>query len=248
MCLIVFAWRPEDNESLILAANRDEFYARPSAPLDTWDDQPDIIGGRDLTAGGTWLAVGRDGRFATVTNIRDPGQPVSDRSRGELPVRFLERDISAEEYVHEVAQRSDEYAGFNLLLGDRQSLWHLNARSRKPHRLPPGVYGVSNADLNTPWPKLLRARASLEQALETPSDEALFALLADTWRPDPVTLPHTGISHELETLLSSVFISSEHYGTRASTVLRQQVDGQTVITERRFGAYGKSLGESRRTL
>ncbi|GGL98180.1 NRDE family protein [Pseudomonas asuensis] len=248
MCLIVFAWRPEHTEPLILAANRDEFYARPSAPLDTWKDQPHIIGGRDLTAGGTWLAVGSDGRFATVTNIRDPGQPLSDRSRGELPVRFLESGISAEEYAHDVARRSDEYTGFNLLLGDRQSLWHLNARSRKPHRLPPGIYGVSNADLNTPWPKLLRVRAGLERALDHPSDEALFTLLADTWQPDPATLPHTGVNPELEALLSSVFIASENYGTRASTLLRQQADGRTLITERRFGTYGKPLGESSRTI
>jgi uncharacterized protein with NRDE domain len=248
MCLIVFAWRPKHDEPLILAANRDEFYVRPSAPLGIWEDHPTIIGGRDLTAGGTWLAAGIDGRFATVTNIRDPQQSVSERSRGELPKRFLQGHYSAEEYVHEVARHSGEYTGFNLIVGDEDALWHLNSRSNRPHQLPAGIYGVSNADLETPWPKLLRAKASFEQALRAPTDEALLAILADPWRPDPATLPHTGITRELEILLSSVFIASADYGTRASTLLRRKASGQISITERRFGAQGIGLGKTSLTL
>ncbi|TWI52275.1 uncharacterized protein with NRDE domain [Pseudomonas duriflava] len=248
MCLIVFAWRPGKAEPLILAANRDEFYARPAAPLARWEDTSPIIGGRDLTAGGTWLAAAPGGRFAALTNIRDPHQTPSERSRGELTTRYLLGTLSAEAYMTEVAQHSHAYTGFNLLLGDRHTLWHLNSRSNHPRRLEAGLYGVSNADLDTPWPKLLRAKEALNKALNEATDDNLFALLGDTWRPDPATLPHTGVSAELEHLLSSVFISSRHYGTRASTVLRLNQEGLIQLVERRFGEQGVFLGEARQTL
>jgi len=157
MCLIVFAWRPGHAQPLIVAANRDEFYARPSLPLGQWPELPQIHAGRDLEAGGTWLGVGADGRFAALTNIRNPHQPPARRSRGELVARFLAGDVPLDDYLRDVVGRSVEYAGFNLLLGNAEQLWHYNARDPQPQRLEPGVYGLSNAGLDTPWPKLLKA-------------------------------------------------------------------------------------------
>ncbi|KAF1010434.1 MAG: hypothetical protein GAK32_01479 [Pseudomonas fluorescens] len=165
MCLIVFAWRPGHAQPLIVAANRDEFYARPSLPLAQWPDAPHVYAGRDQEAGGTWLGVNAQGRFAALTNIRDPHQPPARKSRGELVARFLTGSQPVDEYLAEVKGRSIEYAGFNLLIGTRDELWHYNAHQIAPTRLTAGVYGLSNAGLDTPWPKLLKARAALAELL-----------------------------------------------------------------------------------
>jgi len=243
MCLIVFAWRPDHSQSLILAANRDEFYARPTLPLGQWEDAPDIYAGRDLEAGGTWLGVNADGRFAALTNIRDPGKPLGRRSRGELVARFLNSSLSVDEYLREVAGRAAEYGGFNLLVGNREELHFLNAASPSPRRLQPGVYGVSNAGLDTPWPKLLRAKAALSDHLNDPQPEALFRFLADPEAAADADLPSTGVGLATEKLLSSVFIASPNYGTRASTVLIVNADGSRRMIEHSFGPYGGRLGE-----
>jgi len=166
MCLIVFAWRPDHSQPLILAANRDEFYARPTLPLAQWEETPHVYAGRDLEAGGTWLGVSKDGRFAALTNIRDPGKPLGRRSRGELVAHFLSGSLSIDEYLSEVAGRSAEYGGFNLLVGNRQALHFINATDPVPRRLQAGVYGVSNAGLDTPWPKLTKAKAALSEHLD----------------------------------------------------------------------------------
>ena len=161
MCLIVFAWRPGHAQPLIVAANRDEFYARPSLPLAQWLDAPDVYAGRDQEAGGTWLGVNTDGRFAALTNIRDPHQPPARKSCGELVARFLSGSLPIDDYLADVNGRSIEYAGFNLLVGTRDELWHYKARDTAPSLLAPGVYGLSNAGLDTPWPKLLKAKSAL---------------------------------------------------------------------------------------
>lgn len=243
MCLIVFAWRPGHDLPLLLAANRDEFYARPSLPLGHWDDQPGVYAGRDLQAGGTWLGLGANGRFAALTNIRDPHQAQGPRSRGELPAGYLASTLAPAEFLAQLAPQAHEFSGFNLLLGDGQELWHYNPRSGAPRALSAGVYGVSNADLNSPWPKLLRARHGLQQALSA-DDEALFALLADPQRAADSELPETGVGLEIERLLSSVFIASPGYGTRASTLVKVYADGSRQICERRFGDEGVALGET----
>ncbi len=243
MCLIVFAWRPGHAQPLIVAANRDEFYARPSLPLAQWPEAPQVYAGRDLEAGGTWLGIGARGRFAALTNIRNPHQPVARRSRGELVARFLTGELSVDQYLAEVRARSLEYAGFNLLLGTTEALWHFNSHEGEPRQLAEGVYGLSNAGLDTPWPKLLKARAALSWALADPRPEALLAMLGDPTTAAFAELPDTGVGLATESLLSSVFIASPSYGTRASTVLISHADGTRHLVERSFGPYGGHLGE-----
>lgn len=245
MCLIVLAWRPGHELPLLVAANRDEFHARPTAALAEWPQTPGLIAGRDLQAGGTWLGIGRAGRFAALTNIRDPKAEQGSRSRGELALRFLQANQSPEVFLNELRREADEYSGFNLLVGDRQALWHFNSHSGQGQALPPGIHGVSNADLDTPWPKLQQARAALADALETADEASLFALLADPGRPDDAALPDTGVGLDLERLLGSVFITSPSYGTRASTLLFTYSDGRRRIIERSFGPEGTPIGEVR---
>ncbi|MGH8352102.1 MAG: NRDE family protein [Pseudomonas sp.] len=243
MCLIVLAWRPGHPLPLVLAANRDEFYARPSLPLAAWEDAPGIYGGRDLEAGGTWLGIGPDGRFAALTNIRDPRQPPFGRSRGELPVQFLRSPLAPDAFLMDLAERAGEYSGFNLLAGDAHQLWHLNSRAGAPERLTAGLYGLSNADLDTPWPKVQRAKAVLTECLAAPQAQDLLGLLHDAQQAADAILPDTGVGLNTERLLSSIFVATRSYGTRASTVLLARADGSRQIVERSYGPYGAHLGE-----
>jgi uncharacterized protein with NRDE domain len=248
MCLIVFAWRPEHSTPLLLAANRDEFYARPTLPLAAWEEAPGVLAGRDLEAGGTWLGLGPEGRFAALTNIRDPGQALGRRSRGDLVAQFLTSGMPMDDYLREVRGRSAEYSGFNLLIGTfaagtRPRLAYLNSREGEIVALPAGVYGLSNAAIDTPWPKLRKAREGLAQALAEPQEAGLLSVLADPQPAADSELPETGVGLATERLLSSVFIASPSYGTRASTVVTLKADGQRRITERSFGPYGGQLGE-----
>jgi uncharacterized protein with NRDE domain len=247
MCLIVFAWRPGHTQPLIVAANRDEFYARPSAALAEWADHPGVYAGRDLEAGGSWLGIGPGGRFAALTNIRDPGQPAGVRSRGDLVAGFLCGKQSLDEYFEDVGLRSAQYAGFNLLLGDGQRLGYVSSSSPLPEFLGEGVYGLSNAGLNTPWPKLLKARQALQGNLAAaPRD--LLGVLADPAIAPDAELPSTGVGLATERLLSSIFIASPNYGTRASTLVSVAADGSRQLIERSFGPYGAKLGEVEITL
>lgn len=243
MCLIVFAWRPSHAQTLVLAANRDEFYARPTQSLAQWKDAPQVYAGRDLEAGGTWLGVHNDGRFAALTNIRNPGQPLGRRSRGELVAQFLTGSMPIDEYLLEVAGRAGEYGGFNLLVGNRERLHFLSATDPVPRQLSEGIYGVSNAGLDTPWPKLVKAKAALRAQLHDPQPEKLFGFLADPATAPVADLPETGVGLATETLLSSVFIASPTYGTRASTVVVMNADGSRRLVEHSFGPYGGRLGE-----
>jgi len=243
MCLIVFAWRPGHALPLIVAANRDEFYARPTQALAAWEDAPGVHAGRDLEAGGTWLGVGPQGRFAALTNIRDPGQPLGPRSRGELVAGFLQGEFGVERYLDHVASRSALYSGFNLLVGDGRQLGYLHGREATPRLLQAGVYGLSNAGLDTPWPKLVKAREGLEGLLGAADPQRLLALLADAEPAADSELPETGVGLVTEKLLSSVFIASQNYGTRASTVLIVDDQGKRRLIERSFGPFGGHLGE-----
>ncbi|MEN0105055.1 MAG: NRDE family protein [Pseudomonas sp.] len=245
MCLIVFAWRPGHAQPLVLAANRDEFYDRPTLPLAPWDDAPQVLAGRDLEAGGAWLGLGAKGRFAALTNIRDPRQPPFGRSRGELVAEFLRGDLAPRAYLNELHARAGNYSGFNLLLADSQEFWFYNSREGQPQRLAAGLYGVSNATLDTPWPKLEKAKAALGEVLADPQPESLLAILGDSQQAPDASLPDTGIGLASEQLLSSVFIASRTYGTRACSALIVQADGQRLLVERSFGPYGGQLGEVR---
>lgn len=253
MCLIAFAYRPDAPHWLHLVANRDEFHARPSAPLADWPDAPQIIGGRDLQAGGSWLALHRRGRLATVTNVRDPALVVPQQapSRGELVHQALTCDDLEAWLTRLAAGEAWRYAGFNLLVGEGRRLWHLH---RGRHRLTlrdvtPGLHGLSNADLDTPWPKLVATRQGLAESLANDAwpAHAQAAMLTPREYPDD-QLPDTGVGRDLERLLSAAFIRGEHYGTRALSWLRWHRDGQIEIAERRFGPGGQAEGESHRDL
>lgn len=245
MCLIVFAWRPGHELPLVLAGNRDEFYSRPTLPLAAWEETPGLYAGRDLEAGGTWLGVGPGARFAALTNIRIPRQPPFGRSRGELCVQFLRSGLGPEAFLADLAPRANQYSPFNLLVGDADQLWLLNSREGSRTQLSAGLYGLSNAALDTPWPKLDKAKALLGECLLAPRPEpaALLDLLHDGEQPSDARLPDTGIGLDTERLLSSIFIASSSYGTRASTVLLAHADGSRLLVERSYGAHGALLGE-----
>lgn len=244
MCLIVVGWQVDPRYPLVVAANRDEFHARPSAPAGRWPDAPSVIGGRDLEAGGTWLGIDDSGRFAAVTNVREPGQPPGARSRGALTRDFLCGKASPAGYANAV--NGDDYAGFNLLLADRDELVYLSNRDGPSRRLPPGIYGLSNRRLDTPWPKLVQARAAFAAALPAlPDTTAFFALLADRSQAADADLPQTGVPLPWERLLSAIFVDSPDYGTRASTVLWRRADGGIDFAERSFGPGGALLQSAR---
>ena len=235
MCLIVFAWKLLPECPLVLAANRDEFFDRPTQAAHWWDDHPLVYAGRDLQAGGTWLGINRSGRFAALTNIRKGGEKRDDvRSRGELVAGFLQSNLSAEDYLSSVRERAAEYNGFNLLLGDHQhSFWFSNEGATSIQPLEPGIYGLSNGSLDTPWPKVLRAKAQFSSLLcQGAPDDAYFEMLSDTTRAADGRLPDTGVSLEWERLLSPICIESPEYGTRASTLLRLNSGGQAHLIER----------------
>lgn len=237
MCLIVFAWQIVPGAPLLAAANRDEYYARPAAAADWWEDQPDIFAGRDLQAGGTWLGVTRSGRFAALTNIRNPADKRDDApSRGALVSDFLAGAVTPTRYVEQLRERSDRYNGYNLLVGDREQLvWYSNRgqsdeRNGKP--LAPGLYGLSNALLDTPWPKVTRTKAQFASLLcQGAPDEAYFEMLSDTTVASDCRLPKTGVDVEWERTLSPVMIRSPLYGTRVSTVAKLHACGTARLVE-----------------
>ena len=239
MCLILFAYRQREDYPLLLIANRDEYYARPTRAAHWWEDAP-VFGGRDLEAGGTWLGIGRDGRFAAVTNVREPGGMKAGRiSRGELTRGFLTGSSTAEAYLEEIGARADDYAGFNLLFGDTQRLWFLSNRTPEARPVEPGVYGVSNGAFDEPWPKLSSGKAELAALLDGAIDsEALIGILTDHRIAEDHELPSTGVPLDVERMLSSRFIRSPDYGTRACTVLLIDADGRVEFHEQNFGKHG----------
>lgn len=243
MCLIIIGWRVDPDFPLVVAANRDEFHARPAAAANFWADAPEVIAGRDLEAGGTWLGITRDRRFAAVTNVREPGAAKGLLSRGRLTQAFLEGRQSAAEYIGRIEM--GDYSGFNLLANDGQSLWYCSNRGAKPRELAPGVYGLSNHLLDSPWPKLLTARQKFSQALKhLPDREPLFDILADDEIVPDSELPDTGITLDWERRLSAIFVRAEGYGTRASTVVVQAADGSINFEERSFGPGGAPIQSS----
>ncbi len=244
MCLIIFSWQQHADHPLILVANRDERYARPTQQLQRWQEIPEIIGGRDLQAGGSWLAVNRQGRFAAVTNVRDP-RPVSQdaRSRGKLITDCLTSDLSLADWLGRLRHTRQEYAGFNLLVGDIRAaqLFCYNNQSDRLQELPSGLYGLSNSELDDPWPKVSRGKQLLNEAIHPdgpPDVDALLGLLTDNQQPDEAELPDTGIGLELERMLAPITIQTDDYGTCSSTVLLTDHLGQVQIHEqnRRPGA------------
>jgi uncharacterized protein with NRDE domain len=249
MCLISLSWRAHPRYELVLAANRDEFHHRPTAPAGWWADAPDVFGGRDLSQGGGWLAANRQRRLAAVTNVRRMVQPDPNApSRGALIADFMRSTQSAAEFAKRLRGRADAYAGFNLLLYDGETLLYAtNHDGFHSERLAPGIHAVSNAALDTPWPKLVRLRDRMTDwsTQQQTDDAALFEALANDQIAADSMLPDTGVGIELERLLSPAFINGQQYGTRASTVIALGIDGILQFNERRFGPNGTPTGETR---
>jgi uncharacterized protein with NRDE domain len=250
MCLLVVAWLSHPRYRLIVAGNRDEFHDRPSAPLGWWSDVPGVLAGRDLRASGTWMGVARSDRFGIVTNFRNVETPAAAEapSRGQLVPSFLREDREPGAFLEELRATADRFAGFNLLLGDSSSLHYFSNAIRQPPRaLSPGIYGLSNHQLDEPWPKLVRTRQRFAEALahDDPAPGTLFDALGDR-TPAPVgDVPATGLSADLERALSAPFVRHERYGTRCSTLAFVEYDGRTRVHERRFDAAGTQSGSSR---
>jgi uncharacterized protein with NRDE domain len=248
MCLILLAFHENTEYPLVVAANRDEAYARPAAPADFWRDYPQVYGGRDLEMGGTWMGLTLSGRFAAVTNFRD-GYPkgIAPRSRGDLVGAYLTGVQAAQPYLQTVAARQSEYAGFGTLAGDRNALWFLSNYSNGVEAVAPGVHGLSNHLLDTPWPKVADGKRELAGLLQSGGPllpEKLFDMLADRSVAAPDALPDTGVGILREKELGPKFIAvDDRYGTRSSTVIIVKHDGNVTYAERSFGARGKFLGE-----
>jgi uncharacterized protein with NRDE domain len=238
MCLIVFAWHVVPGMPLIAASNRDEFYDRPAVPAAWWQDHPQVFAGRDLQGGGTWMGVTKDGRFAAITNVRNPAENRPDApSRGMLVSNYLIGKSTAQEYIAEIDSHAADFNGFNLLIGDHDTLiWYSNkagddARNGKP--LAPGIYGISNGGLDSCWPKVVRTKAQFASLLcQCAPEEAFFDMLTDTTRASDCRLPKTGVTMEMERVLSSVCIESPNYGTRVSTVVKLDAANNAVLYER----------------
>jgi uncharacterized protein with NRDE domain len=244
MCLIAFACQAHPDYPLIVAANRDEWRARPSLAAAWWDDAPDVLAGRDLTAGGTWLGVARSGRFAALTNFRDPwdkkpGAP----SRGELVKAYLASSMAPDEFLLSLRGVVSQYAGFNLIVGDAHALFYFGSTALDIVPIAPGVHALSNHSLNVPWPKVERAKSLMVAAIgaemtETARQSLCFALLSNGIQPADASLPDTGVGLDWERRLAPILITGDDYGTRASTVVTISRDGLATFEERTLDAKG----------
>jgi uncharacterized protein with NRDE domain len=247
MCIAYLAIAAHPEWPLFIAANRDEFHARKTLPAAPWPDHPDLIAGIDCVAGGTWLGITRQGRYALLTNFRDPASVKPDApSRGHLASDYLMHDADPRNYADQVHQTGGRYNGFNLILGDIETAWYVGNRAEQKatQALASGRYIISNHLLNTPWPKAERLRQALDgypcDALER-SLAPLFEILQYNTQAQDDDLPSTGLTRERERLLSSPFIISPEYGTRCSTVIAVHASGRAVFSEVSYNAFGKAV-------
>jgi len=244
MCLVVFAWNAHKDYRLILAANRDEFHGRPTEDAGWWPDRPDMLAGRDLQAGGTWLAVSRSGHFATVTNYREQSFTKDDhRSRGELVSQFVNGSNDPLSYCRDLD--GADYSGFNLLAANKHSMTYVSNRGDDPLELDAGIYGLSNASLDTPWSKTTRSKKRLQELIQTDavSELNLLNILMDQETADEDANPEH-MSVEVATALTAPFIINDDYGTRSSTLLLWRRSGSFEFVEQRFNAAGQDIGQS----
>lgn len=244
MCLILFSFNEHPDYTLILAANRDEFFNRPANPLAFWEDDPSVLAGKDLVGGGAWLGVTQKIRFAAITNFRDPYEVKKDApSRGSLVRNFLCSRISPEEYIKQIQNTGHIYNGFSLLVGTKDKLLYYSNRSSTIINVPKGFHGLSNHLLNTPWPKITTGKAKLKPIFSQPEIdiEAVFQLLGDNSSPPPDHLPDTGVGPEWERILAPLFIQSDFYGTRCSSLLTIKRTGEVLFIERTFSSEKKLL-------
>jgi uncharacterized protein with NRDE domain len=247
MCLIALAWRAHPQRPLVVAANRDEWRERPAKPAHWWPDHPNLLAGRDLQAGGTWMGVTKEGRFAAVTNFRDPSDKRSTaRSRGSLVADFLLSDETASAFLARLAPHAGEFNGFNLVLGDGEGLYYFGSREGEARAVEPGVHALSNHLLDEPWPKVRRASAAMNEALAAPDPATpLIAMLSDATRAQDGHLPDTGVGLDWERRLSPALITGRDYGTRASTLLVMGSDASVHFEERTRDDDGRVTGTRR---
>ncbi|MGB3463625.1 MAG: NRDE family protein [Cyclobacteriaceae bacterium] len=234
MCLILFSWDNHPVYKLILAANRDEFYIRPTLPLHEWDQNSDIIAGKDMTGGGTWMGISKNNRFAALTNYRDPTRVIDNPpSRGDLTLDFLNENPQPRDYFISKKNALQQYNGFNLLTGSLNTMSYFNNIERQYKQITAGTYGLSNAVLDTPWPKVKKAKAAFSEILAArdPKSEDLFGILKDKTLANDSELPQTGVPYEWEKAISAIFIEKNGYGTCCSTIITVTHEGQGEIRE-----------------
>lgn len=237
MCLIIFAWDKHSNYKLALTANRDEFYDRPAKPAHFWPETPDLLAGRDLKAGGTWLGITRQGKFAAITNYRDPANIKQEApSRGELTFNFLKNDITPLKYLEKLSSSAKDYNGFNLLVGNLKELYFYSNVEGEIKALVPGLYGLSNHLLDTPWPKVEMGKQLFQKWMTSPAgNEAQILDLMDNKKlAADAKLPSTDVPLEWERALSAMHIQTEKYGTVSTTSLLVGRDGQVKLVEKTF--------------
>ena len=250
VCLILFANEANSRYRLVLAANRDEAYSRPTAPAAFWEGAPEVLAGKDLKSGGSWMGVTRSGKVAAVTNFRGPGKVwEAAPSRGNLVSDFLMSSESPDVFIDTLRTRARNYNGFNLLVGSDQGLWwYSNRYDEQPQRIIPGIHGLSNHLLDTPWPKVERGKRALEHLIVGEKEilpEQVFPILEDRSPAADDELPDTGVGPELERVLSAPFIRTQYYGTRSSTVLLIERTGSVTFVERSFNPGDESQKETR---
>lgn len=238
MCLVLLSFKNHPQYRLVLTGNRDEFYDRPTAPADFWEDDPNVLAGRDLKEGGTWMGVTRTGRIAVLTNFRDPSHRKSDApSRGHVVSDFLKSREKPLKYVQRLTARAHRYNDFNLLLGDRNQIYFMSNRDGTWRSLTAGIYGLSNHLLDTPWPKVKCGRDAFMRILSQEhqfASDAIFEILADRRQPDDRLLPDTGIGIEWERILAPIFVASSDYGTRSSVILLIDFEDNVILMERSY--------------
>lgn len=246
MCLVTFAWKAHPDYRLVLAANRDELHARPSDKAHWWSDQPGMLAGRDLQAGGTWLGVSRSGRFATVTNYRERQRHrAGQRSRGEIVTNFLSGDLDAASFADSFT--GDDYAGVSVLAADGENMSYTSNRGDQPRTLAPGIYGLGNASLDTPWSKIERTKGALESLIDEDrvNPTELLRMLADREPAPDDEIRDGDMPFELERALTAPFIVNDEYGTRCSTTVLITNEGRVDFLERRFAPDGTAVGDAR---
>jgi len=238
VCLVNFHFQDYRFYKLIVVANRDEFYDRATATADFWEDYPDILGGRDLLHTGTWLGMTRGGRFAALTNYRDPNEGQRRFSRGDIVRDFLAESDAPVHFIQKISNNKENYGGYNIVVGDGNHLFHYNNVLDEMNEITSGTHSLSNHTLNTPWPKVAKGKKRLSEYVQSCPGEvavnSLFDIISDQTMADDLELPETGVGLEMERLLSPMFIKIPNYGTRSSTVLLTDKENHVTFVERTF--------------
>ena len=251
MCFLLFSINDHPEYPLILAANRDEHYRRPTQSAQFWEEHPNLIAGRDLSQGGTWLGITKSGRLAALTNYRSPESKQDDRpSRGHLVSDYLQNNESAASYLEKLSKTDQQYNGFNLIVGTIERLYYYSNKAKQVQIIDKGIFGLSNHLLDTPWPKIEYGKQHFKTLCDPenhPDPKQLFALLSSRDLAPQGKLPDTGVGLELERKLSSIFITGGNYGTRCSTVITVDKQGKVNFRERTFDGQPAPYQEVRKT-